>query len=307
MVLVECVRARVPLRLWHGAVPAVGRGVCGVPLPAGLTEGSRLPEPIFTPPQGGDRRARRDHRLHPRSPIVGETGAEGAAALPIDVDGRTPANQSASAGRPRRHQVRVRPPAGGRGGPGRRGADPGLLAILAGRPLRARARASRPSTSSTCATGSTPPPAGTARLRAPPSFPTKSSPGPVPSTSRPTSASPASPGPDRTRQGVPRPPRRRPRIDPQRRPGGGGAQRADVRRRCRRATRIRVVLVRAVRGPPTTRAQRAWAGPPAPLPWPTARPPHRWPQLLPPCTRRACGRPGPHARPAGRLPTSTTC
>ena len=46
----------------------------------------------------------------------------------------------------------------------RRGADPGLLALLAGRRLRARARRSPPSTSSTCATtptrsaGTTPPP-----------------------------------------------------------------------------------------------------------------------------------------------------
>ena len=69
-----------------------------------------------------------------------------------------------------------------------------------------------------------------------------------------------------------------------------------------------VARARAPRGHlPTGRAQRAWAGLPAPPPWPPARPPRRWPPPLPPCTGRGCGQPGPHARPAGSRPTSTAC
>ena len=74
---------------------------------------------------------------------------------------------------------------------GRRGADPGLLALLAGRrPGRPGGR-SRRSTSSTSATGSTPP-AGTDRPR-PGAARRGRRAAPGPSTSRPTSGSPAAP------------------------------------------------------------------------------------------------------------------
>ena len=63
---------------------------------------------------------------------------------------------------PRRHEVRVRARRGRRARARRRGLHAGLLALLARRRLRAGPRASRPSTSSTCATGR-PAPAGTRR------------------------------------------------------------------------------------------------------------------------------------------------
>ena len=65
---------------------------------------------------------------------------------------------------PRRHQVRVRPPRRRRDRARRRGADARLVALLAGRRLRAGPRASRASTSSTCATG---PPARAGTRRRP--------------------------------------------------------------------------------------------------------------------------------------------
>ena len=37
--------------------------VCGIPLPAGLRESDRLPEPIFTPVDQGGAGPRREHRL----------------------------------------------------------------------------------------------------------------------------------------------------------------------------------------------------------------------------------------------------
>ncbi|GMA87366.1 hypothetical protein GCM10025868_26160 [Angustibacter aerolatus] len=47
-----------------------GGAVCGVPLPAGLVDGSRLPEPVFTPATKAEpRRARRER--HVRAGRVG--------------------------------------------------------------------------------------------------------------------------------------------------------------------------------------------------------------------------------------------
>ena len=52
---------RLPGRVGLREYRATG-AVCGVPLPAGLTEGSQLPEPIFTPATKAPRgRARREH------------------------------------------------------------------------------------------------------------------------------------------------------------------------------------------------------------------------------------------------------
>ncbi len=98
----------------------------------------------------------------------------------------------------RRHQAGVRPrPGDGRDRAGRRGADAGLVAVLAGGALGARPRRSPRSTSSSCATGrrrST----GTAPRRARRSLRRSSRP-PAPATSRPTSASPAAAGLDSAR------------------------------------------------------------------------------------------------------------
>ena len=80
--------------------------VCGLKLPAGLTESARLPEPIFTPATKAD--------LPPR------VGARPAAGHPH-----------------RRHQVRVRP-ARRRAVADRRSAHAGQLPFLARRPLCAR-------------------------------------------------------------------------------------------------------------------------------------------------------------------------
>ena len=44
---------RLPHRLGPGRLPATGE-VCGIPLPAGLVDGDRLPEPIFTPATKAD-------------------------------------------------------------------------------------------------------------------------------------------------------------------------------------------------------------------------------------------------------------
>jgi len=53
--------------------------VCGVPLPPGLTEGSRLPEPIFTPATKAPR-GQHDENI-PFSAVAGSVGADVAAEL----------------------------------------------------------------------------------------------------------------------------------------------------------------------------------------------------------------------------------
>ena len=78
MVQVECVARGY---LTGSALEDYARtgGVCGVPLPAGLQDGSRLPEPVFTPTT---KAAVGDHDLPLRyDEVVGQVGAELAARL----------------------------------------------------------------------------------------------------------------------------------------------------------------------------------------------------------------------------------
>ena len=89
--------------------------------------------------QGRDRRPRRERRLRPRRRDRRRPGAAGGAATGLDRG--LPARRRArgrARDHPRRHQVRVRPPRRRRDRARRRGADPRLLALLAGRQLRAR-------------------------------------------------------------------------------------------------------------------------------------------------------------------------
>ncbi|HTT54676.1 MAG TPA: phosphoribosylaminoimidazolesuccinocarboxamide synthase [Streptosporangiaceae bacterium] len=55
------------------------QSVCGVPLPAGLTEGARLPEPIFTPATKAPR-GQHDENI-PFSEVAAQAGADVAAGL----------------------------------------------------------------------------------------------------------------------------------------------------------------------------------------------------------------------------------
>ena len=130
------------------------RPVCGVALPAGLLDGSRLPEPIFTPATKaalGEHDENVDFARWSR-PVGADVGR---AAPRADAGGlragrrRSPASggscwptPSSSSAATRRHD-----------GAGRRGADPGLLAVLGRRRLGSRAAGWTPTTSSTSATG----------------------------------------------------------------------------------------------------------------------------------------------------------
>ena len=88
--------------------------------------------------QGRDRRPRRERRLRARRRDRRRPRPDGGPAPGLDRG--LPARRRArgrAGDHPRRHQVRVRPPRRGRDRPRRRGADPRLLALLAGRPLAA--------------------------------------------------------------------------------------------------------------------------------------------------------------------------
>ncbi len=135
---------------------------------AGLLESDKLPEPIFTPAtkaEIGDHDENVD--FDRAAEIVGDRALmEELRRISIEVYVARRRARGRARDHPRRHQVRVRPPRRRRDRPRRRGADAGLLALLAGRPLRAGQARSPPSTSSSCATGPTRR-AGTTRRRRP--------------------------------------------------------------------------------------------------------------------------------------------
>ena len=141
MLPVECVvRGYITGSGWKD-YQATG-AVSGIELPAGLQESEQLPEPIYTPSTkaevghdeaidfGADRRA------------GGLGGAGRAAARRLDRRLLGGGRARARAGRdPRGHEVRVRAGRRRRAHAGRRGLHAGLLALLAGRRVRAGPRA----------------------------------------------------------------------------------------------------------------------------------------------------------------------
>ena len=164
--------------------------VCGIPLPEGLAESDKLPEPIFTPTTKATEG--HDEALTPRA--GGRTRRAGAVrrAEP-DLD---PALQDRGRGRRgqgdhhRRHEVRAGCRRGGPDRPGRRDLHARLVALLAGRRVHARGARRRRSTSSSCAT--TPSRSAGTRHRPGPSCRRTSSRGRVRATSRHSSRSPGS-------------------------------------------------------------------------------------------------------------------
>ena len=85
--------------------------VCGIALPAGLVDGSRLPEPIFTPATKADLG---DHDENVSfDGVVATVGPDIAAALrdlTLTVYGKAEGDRAGAGDHPGRHQVRVRRP-----------------------------------------------------------------------------------------------------------------------------------------------------------------------------------------------------
>ena len=108
--------------------------VCGHPLPGGLREAERLPEPIFTPATKAE--VGHDENIS-RERLAEMVGADSRASSRIGrsaVPGGRPSRRGVRP-HPGRHEVRVRPDRRRAGGH-RRGAHPGFLALLAGRQIR---------------------------------------------------------------------------------------------------------------------------------------------------------------------------
>ena len=114
--------------------------VCGIELPEGLQESSRLPEPIFTPATKAELGEHDENIDFDRAAeIIGDRPLmEELRRVSIEIYRRAADHAARARHHRRRHQVRVRQQRRSRGGPRRRGADPRLLALLAGRRLRAR-------------------------------------------------------------------------------------------------------------------------------------------------------------------------
>ena len=113
--------------------------VCGHALPAGLRESDRLPEPIVTPGDEGGGGARPQHHRG-----RGGRAVRRGARTPPRARRRSSCTRFASRARggardrPRRHQVRARRRRRRGRDARRRGADARLVALLAGRRVRAR-------------------------------------------------------------------------------------------------------------------------------------------------------------------------
>ena len=114
--------------------------VCGIPLAAGLRESDRLEPPIFTPATKAETGHDENITFEAWSSTVGsERAARGAADEPGALHPGPRARRGAG-DHPRRHEVRVRRPRRA-ARLDRRGADAGLVALLAARRLRAGALA----------------------------------------------------------------------------------------------------------------------------------------------------------------------
>ena len=113
--------------------------VCGIGLPAGLRQADRLPEPIFTPSTKAEIGDHDENvSLEQVSSLIGRDLAEQVRAVSLAIYAESAEYARGRGHHHRRHQVRVRPRRGRAPAPDRRGAHPGLLALLAGRPVPAR-------------------------------------------------------------------------------------------------------------------------------------------------------------------------
>ena len=165
--------------------------VCGIELPAGLRESDQLPEPIFTPATKAEVGDHDENIDFDRAvEIIGDRALmEELRRVTIELyeHARDHAAERGIIIADTKFEFGSSP--GRRGRARRRGADARLVALLARRRLRARPRAGlvrqavRPRLARRVGLG---PLAARAR-----SCPTRSSPAPAPSTSRPTSGSPA--------------------------------------------------------------------------------------------------------------------
>ena len=159
---------------------AAGRAARGRPAAA----------PLFTPVDQGHERPRREHhgRAGHRARRRGRATARSRRAS-IALYERAAGIGARARHHPRRHEVRVRPRRRRLARRRRRGADARLVALLAAPTATRPARRRRPSTSSSCATGSRRS-RGT-RRRPAPSCPTRCATARPRATARPTSDSPA--------------------------------------------------------------------------------------------------------------------
>ena len=135
-------RPRLPRRLGLEGLPGDRRGLRARAAGRACSESERLPEPIFTPATKAHDRPRREHR--PATQAAELVGAERFAEVErVALELYRFASEHAARARDhhRRHEVRVRPRRRRHARPRRRGVHARLVALLAGRRVRAGRRA----------------------------------------------------------------------------------------------------------------------------------------------------------------------
>ena len=112
--------------------------VCGIPLPEGLRESDRLPEPLFTPATKAESGHDENISEAAAAQVVGAELLARLKTLTLALYAHGVAHAESKRHHPRRHQVRVRPDRRRRAAADRRDDDAGLVALLAEGHVRAR-------------------------------------------------------------------------------------------------------------------------------------------------------------------------
>ena len=114
------------------------QSVCGIALPAGLQQADRLPEPIFTPSTKAAVGAHDENiAFEQMAELIGADLAQQVRDVSLALYQGCGRVRAHTRHHHRRHQVRVRSRRSRQAGVDRRGADPGFVALLAGRPVPA--------------------------------------------------------------------------------------------------------------------------------------------------------------------------
>ncbi len=100
-------RARLRLRLRLEGLQKTG-AICGIPLPAGLLESDRLPEPIFTPATKAETGHDENISFEAAAKLIGRQTAALLRDLTLQIYDKALGIRRIARHHPRRYEVRIR-------------------------------------------------------------------------------------------------------------------------------------------------------------------------------------------------------